>query len=238
MASPSTPKTKTEKALYFNVDKDKNFVYTPFHLDFGPFNLSTTHFYCQQVKQMIEAPEFKEKKIIHHTSSLSKQAQANACFLMGAFMVIVLDRGAEEAWNAFETYHDELIAFRDAAKTEEVTYKCEIYHCLKGLEIAIRLKWYSFENFDAEEYKHFLNIENGDLSWIIPGKFVAFSAPHRNAFDEFGIRQFTARDYVPIFKKWGVQVVVRLNTPTYEDVDFESQGIRVVSLYFKDGTTP
>jgi cell division cycle 14 len=53
-------------------------------------------------------------------------------------------------------------------------------------------------------------VENGDLNWIVPGKFVAFSGP-LNVTDKYG--SFTPDDYVPIFKKFGVQLVVRLNKP-------------------------
>jgi len=43
-------------------------------------------------------------------------------------------------------------------------------------------------------------VENGDLNWIIPGKFLAFSGPSDSARDADGFRMFTPDDYVPIFK--------------------------------------
>ncbi|CDI88020.1 dual specificity protein phosphatase CDC14A, putative [Eimeria praecox] len=35
----------------------------------------------------------------------------------------------------------------------------------------------SLSSFDLEAYNHYARLENGDMSWIIPGKFLAFSCP-------------------------------------------------------------
>lgn len=78
-------------------------------------------------------------------------------------------------------------------------------------------------------------MENGDLNWIFPKKFVAFSGP-LNVTDKYG--SFTPEDYVPIFKKLGVQLVVRLNKPQYERQKFIKAGINHLDLYFLDGTPP
>lgn len=51
-------------------------------------------------------------------------------------------------------------------------------------------------------------------------------------------RTFTPADYVPIFKKFGVTDVVRLNTKTYEASGFTTQGINHIDMYFVDGTCP
>jgi cell division cycle 14 len=93
---------------------------------------------------------------------------------MGAFMVIVLKRTAEEAWMKFKAYHDVFIPFRDAGEgaslydcTVSLNFKVQIYDCLKGLEIAIKLGWYDFRTFDANEFEHYEKVENGDLNWVI-----------------------------------------------------------------------
>jgi len=39
-------------------------------------------------------------------------------------------------------------------------------------------------------------------------------------------RTFTPNDYVPIFKKLGVSMVVRLNNKTYESADFIKKNIK------------
>lgn len=78
-------------------------------------------------------------------------------------------------------------------------------------------------------------MENGDLNWIVPGKFVAFSGP-LNVTDRYG--SFTPDDYVPIFQKLGVTLAVRLNKPAYDKKKFTSKGIKHLDLQFIDGTPP
>ena len=69
----------------------------------------------------------------------------------------------------------------------------------------------------------------------MPGKFIAFSGP-LNVTDRYG--SFTPEDYVPIFKKMKVGLVVRLNKPQYDKNKFTKNGIRHLDLYFLDGTAP
>ncbi len=177
--------------------------------------------------------QYKSFKIYHYTS-LDYAKQANSAFLMGCFMIIALKKSAEEAWNLFLPYHNKFVPFRDATMGT-CSYKCTVQHCLQGLQFAITLGWYNYDKFDVQEYQHFEKVENGDLNWILPGKFVAFSGP-LNATDKYG--SFTPEDYVPIFKKLGVQLVVRLNKPQYERQKFVKAGIQHLDLYFLDGTPP
>ena len=99
----------------------------------------------------------------------------------------------------------------------------------------MRLGWYNYATFNVQEYQHYEKVENGDLNWIVPGKFLAFSGP-QNVTDKYG--SFTPDDYVPIFKKFGVSLVVRLNKPQYEKQKFIKGGIKHLDLYFLDGSTP
>lgn len=114
---------------------------------------------------------------------------------MGCFMIICCNRSADEAWAAFAPYHNKFVPFRDATMST-CSYKHTILHSLQGMQYAIKLGWYDYTKFDVQEYQHFERVENGDLNWIIPGKFVAFSGP-LNVTDRYG--SFTPDDYVPIF---------------------------------------
>ena len=76
------------------------------------------------------------------------------------------------------------------------------------------------------------------MNWIIPNKFLAFSSPSSQPYDPDGYRTFTPDDYSPIFKKWKVNLVVRLNKVTYEKDKFIKNGIKHQDLYFIDGSTP
>ena len=41
----------------------------------------------------------------------------------------------------------------------------------------MRLNWYNFKTFNVKEYEYYERVDNGDLNWIIPDKFVAFMGP-------------------------------------------------------------
>jgi cell division cycle 14 len=76
------------------------------------------------------------------------------------------------------------------------------------------------------------------LNWVLPKKFVAFSSPYDKKVDKYGNRVFTPTDYIPIFKKMGVTMVIRLNNKTYEANDFIKENIKHQDLFFTDGTAP
>jgi cell division cycle 14 len=63
----------------------------------------------------------------------------------------------------------------------------KLLDCLGGLEYAIRLGWFNYKTFNLAEYEHYEKIENGDLNWIVPHKFVAFSSPSDKTIDKYGV---------------------------------------------------
>ena len=70
----------------------------------------------------------------------------------------------------------------------EKVYKIiKILHCLLGLEYAIKLKWFDVRNFNLRDYEFYERVENGDLNWIIPNKFIAFSGPSNTPRDSDGV---------------------------------------------------
>lgn len=89
-----------------------------------------------------------------------------------------------------------------------------------------------------KEYEEYERVDNGDMNWIIPNKFLAFSSPSATPYDSDGYRTFTPEDYVPVFKKWKINLVVRLNKITYDKDKFVKNGIKHQDLYFIDGSTP
>jgi cell division cycle 14 len=118
------------------------------------------------------------------------------------------------------------------------TYKCTVLDCLQGLEIGMYLGWYNYKNFNFKEYEYYEKVEHGDMNWIVPGRFLAFSGPSKTDKDPEGWRTFTPEDYAPIFKKMGITTVVRLNQKIYEREQFIRKGFKHLDLYFIDGTTP
>jgi len=155
---------------------------------------------------------------------------------MGAFMVIVLRTSPQEAYDVFRQYHGHLVPFRDASKGE-CHYDCTILHCLQGLDQALRHKWYDFKTFNVKEYEYYERVDNGDINWIIPGKFAAFMGPIDKR--EPGQRSgFTPEEYGSIFREWNIKRVVRLNEAKYDRKKFLAQGIAHDELFFVDGSNP
>lgn len=69
----------------------------------------------------------------------------------------------------------------------------QLLDCFRGLDYAIKLGWFDYKKFNLKEYEHFERVENGDLNWIIPNKFVAFSSPYDKTVDKYGVLSFLFR---------------------------------------------
>lgn len=69
-------------------------------------------------------------------------------------------------------------------------------------------------------------MENGDLNWIIPGKFLAFMGPVDKVPGEQKSYGHSGASYVNIFKHLNVTKVVRLNDPKYDERAFITSGIQ------------
>ena len=229
VSDAKTPKSKKTKALYFCIDEV--LVYEAFFQDFGPLNLAMTHKFVLEVKKIMS----KQKNKIYHYTSLNRKKQANAAYLMGAYLVICKGYSPEDAWDFFKDANFK--PFRDAI-AGPCSYECTILDCLRGLKYAMELGWYNPDKFNVKEYEEYEKVDNGDMNWIIPEKFLAFSSPSSKEQDEDGYRTFTPNDYSPIFKKMGIGLVLRLNKPQYDKKIFQNNGIKHYDLYFLDGSTP
>lgn len=88
-----------------------------------------------------------------------------------------------------------------------------------------------------KEYEYHERVENGDVNWIIPGKFMAFMGPleKRDKQQRYGHHP---KKYVDIFKKFNVTRVIRLNEAKYDKKYFLEEGIEHDDLFFIDGSTP
>lgn len=80
----------------------------------------------------------------------------------------------------------------------------------------MKLKWFDMKNFNCKDYDFYRKLENGDINWIIPDKILAFSSPFSTSNVVEGIQFPTPNDYIPIFKKLNVTLVIRLNNPKYD----------------------
>mmetsp|Transcript_96225 Transcript_96225/g.167114 ORF Transcript_96225/g.167114 Transcript_96225/m.167114 type:complete len:406 (+) Transcript_96225:108-1325(+) len=230
------PPTDTVRFHYFSIDDV--LVYEPFFKDFGPLNLAMTYRYCKMVDEKLNDPLLRQKKIVHYTSSDARK-RTNAAYLIGAYMVIVKRLSADAAYRPLLSFSQSLIPFRDAsANLNGNLFPLTVLDCLRGLQKSMEVGLFDWERFDVETYEFFEKVENGDLNWILPNKFIAFAGPSPTAVDEDGFPAFTPEDYVPIFLDAGVRLVVRLNKRQYDRKRFIDHGIKHADLFFADGTCP
>lgn len=139
-------------------------------------------------------------------------------------MIVMLGRSAKEAWDFISPYHSLLRCYRDASKGE-CYYECTVQHCFEGLEFAVKKGWYNYLNFNVKEYEHYEKVENGDLNWIIPGKFIAFMGPVDKEQGTERAYGHSASSYVSIFKHLNVSKVIRLNDIKYDRTSFIKNGV-------------
>lgn len=152
-------------------------------------------------------------------------------------MVVILKKSAKEAMNTLEPYAAHFRSYRDASKGE-CFYECTVEHCIEGLEFAVKNGWYDYNKFNVKEYEHYEKVENGDLNWIIPGKFLAFMGPVDKVPGEQRSYGHAGSSYVNIFKHLKVGKVVRLNDPKYDKRAFTQNGVDHEDLIFVDGSVP
>ncbi len=96
-----------------------------------------------------------------------------------------------------------------------------------------------YSQFDLENFDRLSKLENGDISWIIPGKFIAFSGPLSQRRElSSGLYTLLPHEYVPIFKSLGVTCVIRFNNKCYDRKVFAKANIRHVDLFYEDGGNP
>ena len=104
------------------------------------------------------------------------------------------------------------------------------------MEWATKLNWYNPATFQLTDYEHYEKVENGDINWIIPGRMLGFCTPVDSSKGEEGA--LSPEEYVPIFQKLGVTMVVRLTTKEYDREVFLRNGFKHIDLYFPDGQAP
>ncbi|XP_047447433.1 dual specificity protein phosphatase CDC14B isoform X3 [Mugil cephalus] len=215
---------------------DEELAYENFYADFGPLNLAMFYRFCCKLTKKLKSITLSRKKIIFYTCGDQKK-QANAAYLIGSYAVMHLNMTPEDAYSLLVSRNSTYIPFRDAS-FGTCMYNLNILDCLRGVHKALQYGWLDFSNFDVEEYEHYERAENGDLNWIIPGKFLAFSGPHPKSKIENGYPLHAPEAYIPYFRKHNITTVVRLNKKMYDARRFTDSGFEHHDLFFVDGSTP
>ncbi|CAH8635367.1 unnamed protein product [Schistosoma margrebowiei] len=233
--SCKTPPRSNSSIHFFSIDEE--LCYENFYADFGPLSLGQLYKYCNKLNKKLKSGSLKEKKIAHFTSHDSRK-RANAAFLIGSYQIIYLGRTPEEAYKHL-TLNDNrpFLPFRDASFGAS-TYHLTLLDCLFAVNKALLNRFLDFDTFDLQEYEHFEKVENGDLSWIIPNKFLAFCGPHSQTKIENGYPLHSPEAYFPYFRKRNVTTIIRLNKKVYDAKRFTNAGFAHYDLFFTDGSCP
>ncbi len=245
----------TKDAHFFSTDKTLLF-YSFFNTDFGPLSLGHLYRFCQSLRMKLDDAR-KSNKVIIYYSSTHPYRMANSVYLIASFALLYLNNNssimdaeqqllgaskrlqrfnnAEEAFAPFSKI--QLPPFHDASPLP-CSYHLSVLDCLRGLQKSKYLGFLNFDNFDVEEYEYYEKVENGDLNWIFPGKFLAFAGPHENKSHDPMYPQSVPEDYIPYFKNKNVSLIVRLNKKYYDERRFTRTGFEHADIYFLDGSNP
>jgi len=225
----------TSTVHYFTTDDE--FIYGSFYADFGPLNLAMLYRYCVKVNKKLKLFAWAKKKIVHCTG-VEPRKKVNAAFLISSFCVIFARMTPDDAFRVVASkIGSAFVAYRDAAFGPS-TYNLTLLDCLHGINKALQHEILDFHKFDVHEYEHYERVENGDLNWIVPGKFLAFAGPQAKSHAEAGYPVHSPEAYIPYFRRKNVTTIIRLNQKLYDSHRFTNMGFSHYDLFFVDGGTP
>ena len=197
------------------VNTDNTLVYTAFFADFGPLDLGLTHTFCLQMQEALHAASIAKKAVLQCCGT-HPQRRANAAVLLLSYLILVLEHTPEQAYGPFVGVEPPFLPFRDAAFAIN-TLPLTVLDCARALHRVRSLGHHSFKDFSLPAFKRLVALENGDISWIIPGKFIAFSGPiNKRRQIRPGVNTLLPEEYVPVLKALGVTCVVRFNSKCYD----------------------
>ncbi len=225
------------KFLYFTTEK--TLVYTAFFADFGPLDLGLTYKFCKQMEDMM-ALAVKENKSVGYYCSNRKDghARANSAVLLCAYLILVLGMQPEKAYKPFFQIKKPFTPFRDAAFALN-SWPLFVVDCAKAFHKAASNGHFDYSTFDLEKFEFMAQLHNGDMSWIIPNKLLAFSGPLAKRKElASGKHTLTPEDYCAPFKELGVRCIVRFNSKCYDKRIFERSGFNHVDMFYEDGANP
>ena len=216
--------------------------YDPFCEDFGPINLGYTFRFCEALHAVLES---KERRNVQVVCSPDPRSLTNGVFVLGAYMIMMLDQNCEEVSARFEDLHSRLKTFRDVSPGVQ-NFHLHLHDCWQGLWRAKQLAWVSFKagRFELFDYEQCDNPLNADLHEVVPGKLIAMRGPQMiedgASYVDLpgGSRAFSPAHYADILRQYDVQVVMRLNEPCYDAEEFEKEGLAVADLPFDDCAVP
>ena len=211
-------------------------------------NMSSTIDFIRLLDSELE--KFPDAKVIVRADHGVREL-TNAVFLIGAYMIIKMEKSPAEVMENFQSLDPETIeSYRDA------TFACPDFRlhladCWRGLTKGRELGWirhgdanYLWGDIDVDEYRHYDSPANGNLHEVVPGKFIALQGPRDLGGAEYrddeatGARTFSPEFYAAVLHDMGADTVVRLNEPRYSATSLTAGGFVHHDLEFEDCTCP
>jgi cell division cycle 14 len=90
--------------------------------------------------------------------------------------ILVQNYSVEQAYGPFIGIEPAFITFRDAGFCIN-TFPITVLDIARGIKRAKSLGHINYKTFSVQNYQTLGKLQNGDISWIVPGKFIAFSGP-------------------------------------------------------------
>ena len=233
---------------------DPEIRYDPYCDDFGPFNMSSTIRFIQQLQDAVAASLMKSCDQVIYGIPDSPRSLSNAVMLLGSYLILkedllpakVVERFDGIDWNGMEDFRDPTHQPADFGLT--------LMDCWSGLHRGKRCSWVDgpsnanspfWGEIDVEQYEHDDSPLNGDMTEVVPYKFIAFKGPkdlNGGALYQDdkvrGSRRFSPAFFAETFKDIGVSDVIRLNEPEYDAGAFRDAGLRHHDLFFEDCYAP
>lgn len=94
-----------------------------------------------------------------------------------------------------------------------VQYTIHLMDCFTSIKKAAILNFFNFGDFNSEEYDKNDRLENGDMNWLVPRKFLAFIGPTETEANCGHKPEF----YLNYFLQNDVRTVIRLNNKVYDE---------------------
>ena len=229
-------------ASFLNMD---NFAYDAFCDDFGPLNfLSIVHFI-----QALDTCLNMDAAVC--AANDGPRALTNAMFLLGAYMLIMLDMTPDDVAERFDCVDSSLVEpYRDATY-QPSDFDLSLLDCWSGIYRAMEEGWLArpspsapnlWGRIDITKYAQYDDPLHADLHEVVPGKLVAFRTPRAlgsaSYRDDCGLRHFTPSHFVPILRELGVTDVVQLNEEAYDPAAFTAAGVSHHHLAFDQSPLP
>ena len=236
VAAPTPPDTLAE--CYLPIDDF--LVYYPFFVDFGPVSLSRLARFCAALSAKLRDRAHSARHLFL-VSGAHAHKRANCAFLIAAHGVLCRGCTPEEAIRPFVGMSPPLPPWHDASPYVD-PFHLTTLDVLRGVARARECGFFSLEEFDVEAYEHYEQVANGDMNWLVEGRFLALAGPVDEAGDGGedgeGYHLATVDELLPVFRQLRVASMVRLNKKYYDERKLLAAGVNHLDLYFLDGSNP